>query len=38
LYKIKNGRKIFRWICRKRAVDAWIGLIWLRIGTGGGHV
>ena len=33
-----NGRKILRWIFRKRNVGAWTGSSWLRIGTGGGHV
>jgi hypothetical protein len=28
-----DGRIILRWIFRK-----WYGLIWLRIGTGDGHV
>jgi hypothetical protein len=32
-----DGRKILRWIFRKWDVGAWIGLIWLRIGTGGGN-
>jgi hypothetical protein len=27
---------IIRWICRKWEVGIWTGLIWLRIGTGGG--
>jgi len=31
-----DGR-ILGWIFRKRDVGAWTGLIWLRIGTGGGH-
>jgi hypothetical protein len=31
-----NGRIILRWILRKWDVGAWTGLIWLRIGTGGG--
>jgi len=26
------------WIFRKGDVRAWTGLIWLRIGTGGGHL
>jgi len=30
-----DGRIISRWIFRKRA---WSGLIWLRTGTGGGHL
>jgi len=29
---------ILRWIFRKWDVRAWTGLIWLRIGTGGGHL
>ena len=29
---------ILRWISRKRNVRAWTGWIWLRIGTGGGHL
>jgi len=32
-----DGRIIFRWIFRIWDVGAWIELIWLRIGTGGGH-
>jgi hypothetical protein len=28
-----DGRLIFKWISRK-----WDGLIWLRIGAGGGHL
>jgi hypothetical protein len=32
-----NGRIILRWISRKWDMEAWTGL-WLRIGTGGGHV
>ena len=31
------GRIILRWIFRKWDVGAWAGLIWLRIGTGGGY-
>ena len=31
-----DGRIILRWIFRKWDVGAWTGLIWLRIGTGGG--
>jgi hypothetical protein len=27
-----------KWISRKLGVKAWTGLIWLRIGTGGGHL
>ena len=29
---------ILRWIFRKWNVGAWTGSIWLRIGTGGGHL
>jgi hypothetical protein len=32
-----GGRIILRWIFRWN-VMAWSGLIWLRIGTGGGHL
>jgi len=33
-----NGRIILRWIFRKRVVGVWTRSIWLRIGTGGGHL
>jgi hypothetical protein len=33
-----DGRIILRWIFRKWDVGVWTGLIWLRIGTGGGHL
>jgi hypothetical protein len=33
-----DGRIIFRWIFRKWDVGAWSGLIWIRIGTGGGYL
>jgi hypothetical protein len=33
-----DGRIILRWIFRKWNGGAWTGLIWLRIGTGGGHL
>ena len=33
-----DGRIILRWIFRKWNVVAWTGFIWLRIGTGGGHL
>jgi len=33
-----DGRIILRWIFRKWDVRAWTGLIWLGIGTGGGHL
>jgi hypothetical protein len=33
-----DGRKILKWIFRKwdGKHEAWTGLMWLRIGTGGG--
>jgi hypothetical protein len=33
-----DGRIILRWIFRKWDVGVCTGLIWLRIGTGGGHL
>jgi hypothetical protein len=30
-----DGRITLRWILRKQGLGIWIGLIWLRIGTGG---
>jgi len=33
-----DGRIISRWIFRKWDVGVWTGWIWLRIGTGGGHL
>ena len=33
-----DGRIILRWIFRKWDVGAWTGLIWLRIGAGGGYL
>ena len=33
-----DGRTILIWIFSKWDVGAWIGLIWLRIGTGGGYL
>ena len=33
-----DGRIILRWIFRKWDVGLWVGLIWLRIGTGGVHL
>jgi hypothetical protein len=33
-----DGRIILKWIFRKWDVGAWTGLIWLRTGTGGGHL
>ena len=31
-----DGRIIFKWSFKKWRWGAWIGLIWLRVGTGGG--
>jgi hypothetical protein len=33
-----EGRIILRWIIRKCDVRAWTGSMWLRIGSGGGHL
>ena len=33
-----DGRIILRWIFRKWDMGAWTGPMWLRIGTGGGHL
>jgi hypothetical protein len=33
-----DGKIILRWIFRKWNVEAWTGWIWLRRGTGGGHL
>jgi len=33
-----DGRIILRCIIRKWDVGIWTGFIWLRIGTGGGHL
>jgi len=33
-----DGRIILRWLFRKWHVRAWTGSVWLRIGTGGGHL
>jgi len=33
-----DGRIILRWIFSKWDVKEWIGLIWLRIGIGGGDL
>jgi hypothetical protein len=32
-----DGRIILKWIFKKWNWEAWTGLIWLRIGTGGGE-
>jgi hypothetical protein len=34
----RRERIILRWILRKWDLGIWTGLIWLRIGTGGGHL
>jgi hypothetical protein len=36
--QVEDGKIILRWIFRKWYVRAWTGSIWLRIGTGGGHL
>ena len=33
-----DGRMILKWIFKKWGWESWTGLIWLRIGTGGGHL
>ena len=33
-----DGRIILKWIFKKWYVRVWTGSIWLRIGTGGGHL
>jgi len=33
-----DGGIILRWIFRKWDVGAWTEFVWLRIGTGGGHL
>jgi hypothetical protein len=33
-----DERIILRWIIRNWDVGVWTGSIWLRIGTGGGHL
>jgi len=33
-----DGKVIINWIFKKRDVEAWTGLIWLRIGTCGGRL
>ena len=35
---VKDGRIVLRWIFRKWVVGVWTGLMWLSIGTGGGHL
>ena len=33
-----DGRITLRWIFRKWDVVEWTGLIWFKVGTGGGHL
>jgi hypothetical protein len=33
-----NERVILKWIFKEYDGDAWTGLIWLKIGTDGGHL
>jgi hypothetical protein len=33
-----DGRIILKWALKTLDEEAWTGLIWLRIGTGGGHL
>ena len=33
-----DGRTTVKWVFKKLDVGAWIGLIWLRIGTSDGHL
>jgi hypothetical protein len=33
-----DGRIILKWVFKKWDREAWTGLIWLRIGTGGGFL
>jgi len=33
-----DGRIILRWIFKKWDMRAWTGSMWLRLGTGGGHL
>jgi len=33
-----DGRIILRWTLRKWDVGAWTASVWLRLGTGGGHL
>jgi len=33
-----DGRILLKCIFKNRDGEAWTGLIWLRIGTGGGHL
>jgi len=33
-----DGRIRLKWILKNQDGEAWIGLLWLSIGTGGGHL
>ena len=33
-----DGMIILKWICKRYDGVAWTGLLWLRTGTGGGHL
>jgi len=35
---VVDGRIILRWISLKLDVRTWTGSMWLRVGTGGGHL
>jgi hypothetical protein len=35
---VVDGRITLRWIFRKWDMGVWTGSMWLRIGTGGGHL
>jgi len=34
--RMRRWKKILKWIFKKWDWEAWTGLIWLKIGTGGG--
>jgi len=33
-----DGRIILKWMCKEWGGETWTGLVWLRIGTGGGFL
>jgi hypothetical protein len=33
-----DGKILLRWAFRKRNVSSWTGLMWIRLGTDGGHL
>jgi len=37
-YVLNIHNVIYEWIFRNWDVEVWIGLRWLKIGTGGGHL